>query len=799
MCSIDYGRETSGSWFVARLNRDDPVSQASPRMLPTKALSLISAFLAPSVSSSNPRFKDGDDKPSPRTSTSLSSQVGSRSKTSSSAEVGAIVFSKDRPGQLFSCLKSMADNVEGLNTVSVVYATSNCEEDQNGRSTIRSRYREVGERLYGVLDINWICEDDFDDDDDSCFIKALVEALRRMPSSVRFVMFQVDDAVHYSTVNVSKMCSMSFDAKETLLSVHLKLWRGATRCHPANGAEMIVPPLQATTALFGVFERSRGTLDWDYPFDLSGGMYRRDQIQALFAHLTEASSSSSVVRTPNRLEVEGNAFMRAMFQTTQPESACLASSHPAMSIVTINRVQTEFPNPVYDLPSWMLPAGEATAVDRPWTALTDLLFDNNIDYDAYRRASGSFTSCHIGDLLLLPHNDKDRRLLPQASSSPMLLSVIIPCRNAERTLKRALESVEADLKTIADLQNRAEIVLVDDASEDATPWIAQDYKRRFSRFNVQIVLRPKSAGVADCLDDGLRHCRGEFVFRMDADDVNLEGRIARQLREMRLRPRLGALGTGANVIASTPTTTVPSVYSTTGRSTPVGVASVAWTLFFYCPLVHPSVCLRRQAWVDAGGYAGSESSSSSSSSSSKTFFKPIPDPSSSSSKTSSFTELVCPSPLSSSSSSSGQRPPVRMEDYELWLRMLDGNRWLMDNIDFVGIDHFKHPRSVTSKWTQQERDLTQARIALGHAKLRAPSLLEVPESAWAVVCRPDRGDRDTVLPYKTDILEGLEELRQSVEDQFGSLATLNDLAFVRRDCIARKAELVVLTTTASSN
>ncbi|MCQ2388147.1 MAG: glycosyltransferase [Kiritimatiellae bacterium] len=89
-------------------------------------------------------------------------------------------------------------------------------------------------------------------------------------------------------------------------------------------------------------------------------------------------------------------------------------------------------------------------------------------------------------------------------------SVIMPCRNAARTLPFAVESVLAS--SFADL----ELLISDDGSTDDTADVIARFVRRDSR--VRAVF-PRRAGVSAARNAALDAARGEWVFFVDADDL----------------------------------------------------------------------------------------------------------------------------------------------------------------------------------------------------------------------------------------------------------------------------------------
>lgn len=108
--------------------------------------------------------------------------------------------------------------------------------------------------------------------------------------------------------------------------------------------------------------------------------------------------------------------------------------------------------------------------------------------------------------------------------SAPLVSVVIPCYNAERYIAATIESV------LAQDQPGLEIIVVDDGSRDGSVALV---RRQFPQVRVE---QQANAGVAAARNRGLALARGEWVAFVDADDIWLPGKLAAQLAQMRAVP-----------------------------------------------------------------------------------------------------------------------------------------------------------------------------------------------------------------------------------------------------------------------
>ncbi len=176
----------------------------------------------------------------------------------------------------------------------------------------------------------------------------------------------------------------------------------------------------------------------------------------------------------------------------------------------------------------------------------------------------------------------------------MLISILMPARNASATLPEALHGALGQRNAPPH-----EVVCVDDASIDATPALLADAARADARLRV---IRGEGRGLVAALNLGLSHCRGELIARMDADDRMHPDRLRLQCDALLGDRTLGAVGSlvqcfprplspGLARLEEWLNATVTKEQCRNGR-------------FIEAPLVHPSATFRREAlgagWEDQG-------------------------------------------------------------------------------------------------------------------------------------------------------------------------------------------------------
>ncbi|MBK8475409.1 MAG: glycosyltransferase [Opitutaceae bacterium] len=168
------------------------------------------------------------------------------------------------------------------------------------------------------------------------------------------------------------------------------------------------------------------------------------------------------------------------------------------------------------------------------------------------------------------------------------ISVIVPVYNAAHYLAAAITSVQA--QTFRDF----EIIAVDDGSTDDSKAVLDRLAAADAR--LQVVSRPNT-GIVGALNDGLAAARGEFVARMDADDLSLPPRFARQLAFLHTHPECVCVGSAFLYMDASGSLLKecrrPTDHATIERELLAGNGGA---------IIHPAAMFRRAAVERAGRY-----------------------------------------------------------------------------------------------------------------------------------------------------------------------------------------------------
>lgn len=159
-------------------------------------------------------------------------------------------------------------------------------------------------------------------------------------------------------------------------------------------------------------------------------------------------------------------------------------------------------------------------------------------------------------------------------SSPAI-SIILPAYNAMSFVEQSIKSVLN--QSFEDF----EFIIINDGSTDATP----DILNRITDKRVRVV-HQNNHGITFSLNRGLKLAHGNYIARMDADDIATPDRLVKQFDLLESNPEVGIIGSSANVIDD--------------KDNDWGLQIVAqddieirWVSLLKCPFIHPSVMFRK--------------------------------------------------------------------------------------------------------------------------------------------------------------------------------------------------------------
>jgi glycosyl transferase family 2 len=167
------------------------------------------------------------------------------------------------------------------------------------------------------------------------------------------------------------------------------------------------------------------------------------------------------------------------------------------------------------------------------------------------------------------------------------VTVLLPVYGGEEYVAAAVESVLG--QTLADL----ELLAVDDCG----PRESIEILERFADPRIRIVRNEENLGQVRSLNVGLAAAQGDYVARLDQDDLCLPERLERQVAVLDAEPETGLVGSWLHRIDSNGR----RVSTLRGR-----IRDRAELVFLLLtnrfPVAHPTATFRRQVALELGGY-----------------------------------------------------------------------------------------------------------------------------------------------------------------------------------------------------
>jgi glycosyltransferase involved in cell wall biosynthesis len=161
------------------------------------------------------------------------------------------------------------------------------------------------------------------------------------------------------------------------------------------------------------------------------------------------------------------------------------------------------------------------------------------------------------------------------------LSVIMPVYNAALYLREAIDSVLNQTFT------NYEFIIVDDGSSDGSVSIIKSY----TDDRIQFIQNPTNLGLITTLNNAIKHCKGKYIARMDADDVCVADRFLLQYNYLEQHSDVLLLGTFFKIIGNDAVVILPTTHD-----------ELKFNLLAGNKICHPSVVMRTSFFANENNY-----------------------------------------------------------------------------------------------------------------------------------------------------------------------------------------------------
>lgn len=155
-------------------------------------------------------------------------------------------------------------------------------------------------------------------------------------------------------------------------------------------------------------------------------------------------------------------------------------------------------------------------------------------------------------------------------------------------LSEALESVFS--QTI----KPDEVVLVEDGKlTDELDSVINDFSKKYS--SLRIIKFDNNRGLGEALNDGLKECKNELVFRMDTDDICRNDRFEIQLKYMEENPSVDVVGSNIFEFKN-------NINENMRKKNMPSESEINTYIKKRNPINHMTVCFKKSAVIECGGY-----------------------------------------------------------------------------------------------------------------------------------------------------------------------------------------------------
>lgn len=169
---------------------------------------------------------------------------------------------------------------------------------------------------------------------------------------------------------------------------------------------------------------------------------------------------------------------------------------------------------------------------------------------------------------------------------PLTATVLMAVYNDRFFIQKALDSI------VQQLSPDMELLIIDDFSSDGSEDIINNISSTNSQ--IRIIRNDSNRGLGYCLALGTQEAKGQYVIRMDSDDICLPDRFIKQINFLNQNPDVDIIGGWAIEIDE---------HDNPGRlrKMPASHRKIQSSIWA-CPLIHPTVAFRKDKILLAGNY-----------------------------------------------------------------------------------------------------------------------------------------------------------------------------------------------------
>lgn len=157
------------------------------------------------------------------------------------------------------------------------------------------------------------------------------------------------------------------------------------------------------------------------------------------------------------------------------------------------------------------------------------------------------------------------------------VSVVMPVYNVALYIEEAIDSILS--QTYEDF----ELIVIDDSSTDNTREIVSSYKDP----RVILIKNEIKSGIANILNIAIKQARGEFIARMDGDDISLPNRLQIQIDFLDNNPSIALCSCALKMFGSDDKVWIREA----------NFENIKISMFFHSPILHATSVFRKDVFI----------------------------------------------------------------------------------------------------------------------------------------------------------------------------------------------------------
>jgi len=159
-----------------------------------------------------------------------------------------------------------------------------------------------------------------------------------------------------------------------------------------------------------------------------------------------------------------------------------------------------------------------------------------------------------------------------------IISVILPVYNAEKYIEEAINSI------LEQAYQNFELIIINDGSTDTSLSVINQYEKN----NKVRIVTQENKGLIFTLNKGIDLAKGQYIARMDADDIAHPERFEKQISLFEANPSLGVCSASTENFGAETDLTIRSDDNDNLKA----------TLLFWPPFAHPAAMIKRSVLSD---------------------------------------------------------------------------------------------------------------------------------------------------------------------------------------------------------